>query len=225
MTHHQPWTQTHSGRAFPLLNPTPQDVEWRVVAISLSGIPRFLRHTFTPYSVAQHSVLACQVMETAVRDVRGRGALLAAADGPSAKIEVHALMRRAELDDETLRRLKLATLIHDAHEAYMGDIIDPVSAALTILAGADHVSALKNRLDSAIHPAAGLPWPLPSAWVEAIKAADRIMLATERRDLMAEGPDWGIAAAPASFSIRPEPEHRAADVFLERLNGLLGGMA
>lgn len=217
----QPWIQTHSGRPFPLMTPAADDVDFRVMAVSLGRLCRFGGHCAAFYSVAQHSVLTAQVMEQAIRSTRGRVLLLSAV--PAAQqCDVHSLFRRAELDDETLRRLLLATTLHDGHEAYIGDIATPVAQALARCCGQDHVRDLKMRADSAIMEAAGLPWPVPAPWSAAIKAADLIMLATERRDLMAEGPEWSQPMPDcAPFAIKPDPEHLATDTFLQRLNALL----
>lgn len=217
-----PWIQTHSGRPFPLLNPVAEDIDWRDMAIALGRLCRFGGHSTAFYSVAQHSIHAGQVMEQAVRSTRGR-ALLLSAVAPAQQHDVHGLFRRAEMDDDTLRRLLLATLLHDGHEAYIGDIATPVAQALARCSGQDHVRDLKMRADSAIMAKAGLTWPVPAPWSAAIKAADLIMLATEKRDLMVDGPEWSQPLpAPASFAIRPEPEHRAADTFLQRLTAYLG---
>lgn len=216
-----PWIQTHSGRRFPLTIPLAEDVDWRDMAVSLGRLCRFGGHATAFYSVAQHSVHTDQVVEQAVRSTRGRALLLSAVP-EAAQGGVQSMFRHVELDDDALRRLRLAALLHDGHEAYIGDITTPVAKVLTQCAGHDHVANLKARIDSAINAAAGLPWPLPTATRAAIKAGDLIMLATERRDLMTDGPEWDQdLPATASFAIKPEPEHRAADIFLQRLNTLL----
>lgn len=102
-----------------------------------------------------------------------------------------------------LELVALAFLLHDAHEAYIGDITTPTVAALKEhlrrregVVASDVISAvirlLKAELDRAIYIAAGLPWPLPDHVAEAVKTHDARMLMTERRDLMAPAPlPWG----------------------------------
>lgn len=52
------WIQTASGRAFDLLDPRPELVDFGDIAHSLARISRFTGHTAgVPYSVAQHSVM------------------------------------------------------------------------------------------------------------------------------------------------------------------------
>lgn len=89
--------------------------------------------------------------------------------------------------------LKLYGLLHDAHEAYIGDITTPVKHALGIPKQA--MKAIESPILVAIHRAAGHEWPLPESIAGAIKYADLVALNTERRDLMAPSPQ------PWSFGI------------------------
>jgi hypothetical protein len=85
---------------------------------------------------------------------------------------------------------------HDHAEAVWHDLPSPNKAALRLLdGGSDGVSAYDRAYaitDRAMHQAFGLEWPVPPEIKAEIERVDLIMLATERRDLMAEaGPDWG----------------------------------
>lgn len=110
-----------------------------------------------------------------------------------------------------------AFLLHDAHEAYIGDRATPVGAALGVYAGAmargskvlspvgaDAASCaaraivaqawdgMRASLDRAIHEAAGLAWPLDETTRAIVLAMDLRMLATERRHLLGASPaPWG----------------------------------
>ena len=57
------WIQTVTGRAFPILDPRPEDIDIRDIAHALSMLCRFGGHTREFYSVAQHSVLVSLVLE------------------------------------------------------------------------------------------------------------------------------------------------------------------
>lgn len=70
-------------------------------------------------------------------------------------------------------------LLHDAHEAAMGDIPTPVKIAL----GRANVQELEARLQSAIAARFGVPIGAIQHW--AVRQADQIALLTERRDLLA----------------------------------------
>ena len=67
----------------------------------------------------------------------------------------------------------LEALLHDATEAYMGDITSPLKAMLP------DYKAIEKRVDAAIREQFGLPPVMP---VE-VHDADLVMLATEKRDL------------------------------------------
>jgi uncharacterized protein len=81
-------------------------------------------------------------------------------------------------------RVQLLGLLHDAHEAYTGDVATPLKRALA-LASIDGKGALKrieDGLDRAIH--AHFDLIATGDDKLAIKAADLLALATEFRDLM-----------------------------------------
>ncbi len=96
-------------------------------------------------------------------------------------------------------------LLHDAAEAYLGDVCSPIKRRLWIEVGDGDKSAEVQRFDEmetdllagAIAPAFGLTWPTPAA----VHYADRVLLASEARSLMCATPadldlaDWGLAAA------------------------------
>jgi hypothetical protein len=102
---------------------------------------------------------------------------------------VEAIMRWR--DD---RPLAAAFLLHDFHEAVLGDAITPLKRALSQLALNSHLAAsdslgelyrmLAYRWDAAIHSAAGVTWPLPITLQQRVERWDVRMLRTEWRDLM-----------------------------------------
>jgi hypothetical protein len=81
-------------------------------------------------------------------------------------------------------------LIHDAHEAYVGDITSPVAAALVALGAGDALERLKTAHDRAIYTAAGIAWPLPAAIREQVAQSDALIHAVEMRLLF---PDHALA--------------------------------
>lgn len=103
---------------------------------------------------------------------------------------------------------KLAGLLHDAHEAYTGDVSTPmqralgaaVSDAIDRIADLHWVSratreavfknalrTIQGRHDEHIMSAAGI-WPLSPECVAAVKTADIVLLNTEKRDLLGPPP-------------------------------------
>lgn len=74
--------------------------------------------------------------------------------------------------------LALIALLHDAHEAYTGDISTPMKSVL----GRKKVSQIENNITDAIMREFGI-----DTWAdEMYKLADLIALATERRDQLRE---------------------------------------
>lgn len=71
---------------------------------------------------------------------------------------------------------KLSALMHDAAEAYIGDVSAPLKSILP------DYRRVEEQIRSAIYGWLDLPIELPECVIE----ADMIMLATERRDLMGE---------------------------------------
>lgn len=87
--------------------------------------------------------------------------------------------------------LRLYGLLHDAHEAYIGDITTPVKEALGSAADMA-LRTIESKLQKAIHEAAGLVWPPHPTVLGVVKYADLVALQTERRDLLAPPPQsWG----------------------------------
>lgn len=142
----------------------------------------------------------------------------------SYSVAQHCVMGADALYRETgSAALAGAFLLHDAHEAYMGDIATPISAALLYWAGRvatsepqfmglgleasrmgaercvqNAIKAMKTRLDAAIYGAAGMEYTLTSEFLPAVKEMDWRMLATERRHLLGASPlPWPIAVESA----------------------------
>lgn len=194
-----PWIQTYSGLAFPLLEPRPEHVHLRDISEALSKICRFTGHTRWPYSVAQHSLFVADM-------IRAYGRLDAEPYG----------------------------LLHDAKETYVGDIATPIKKALALVSRADAgvggaasigsaLDQLEEPIDQAIHQRFGLDWPPPDDVQAIVRHCDLMALATERRDILLDGPasehtDWGALPAPAALRIDQQPWHwlDAAERFHQR---------
>ena len=205
------WAQTGTAIAFDMLDPDPALVNFDAdVAEALARCGRYSCHVRSGvYSVAQHSVLGCDWL--------------------------YAETKRPDM--------AAAFLLHDAHEAYMGDITTPTVQALVAIANRefvkpgyepgyivkDAIRSLKNRLDRAIHQAAGLAWPLADDVRETVKRVDIAILNNERRHLLPLSPfSWGSAIEDVpplpkltgkAFRVWPWPE--AADKYRSRLRQFL----
>ena len=84
----------------------------------------------------------------------------------------------------------LHALLHDAAEAYVGDMVSPLK---DLLPG---FKAIEARIWIAIAARFGIAQEMPAS----IKEADLVLMATERRDLLPPGPPW-----PSLEGIQPIP--------------------
>lgn len=109
------------------------------------------------------------------------------------------------------REFALCGLMHDASEAYLGDVTKPLKMMLP-----DYL-VIEERVEAAIATQHGLPFTMP----DAVKRADLTMLVTEKRDLMPVGfnnsddgrwPD----IKPLPMVIRPWTSQEARQAFVTR---------
>lgn len=179
-----------NGEAFDLLRPRHGMIDFDVIAEHLSKANRYCGATpGVTYSVAEHSVRCAEAV------LRTTG-------------------------NETLAAYLLC---HDFHEAYLGDDTTPKKQALGhvmqsfgALASAveQAFSEITDRVDFAIHEAAGLPWPPSPQTVAVIKHWDKVLLATEWRDLMQCPPPYDFGKEPLRERIVPYPGWQEAKATL-----------
>ncbi len=191
------WCQTLRGRAFDLIHPKPEMVDFAEIADQLSTLHRYAGAAEKPVSVALHTLIACDAAE----EFASRSGVRQPLDAASLKAHI---------------------LLHDAHEAFIGDIVTPAAHAIheiiRLRAGhkdaenfSDALAALKGNIDAAIFAAAGLMPPTPMQ-AQAVKFADLKALVTERRDFLAKPPrPWAdaieaIAPMPKKYRLRPAPD-------------------
>ncbi len=110
---------------------------------------------------------------------------------------------------------QLCALMHDAAEFCMGDIPSPIKKFFP-----DYLAA-EDRLMRCIADKFCFQWPMP----ECVRRADKIMLATEQRDLMAEPPvPWTQTAGvePMKSPIFPWNANYAKKMFLAEFWRIVG---
>jgi 5'-deoxynucleotidase YfbR-like HD superfamily hydrolase len=133
------WQRMLSGRRLDLLNPSPLDIEIEDIAHGLARVARWNGQTD-----GEHAFSVAQhslLVETIA------GALEPALDA----------------------RYRLASLIHDAPEYVIGDLISPFKAALSL-----DYKAFEAKLLAAIYMRFELPAELPAEITKLIKRADKI---------------------------------------------------
>lgn len=101
----------------------------------------------------------------------------------------------------------LAGLLHDAAEAYIGDLSTPLKRALDGTDGLFFIKAIEKPIMQAIAARFFLPWPFNPG----VKAVDLSMCETERQDLMIPTPNvsaadfWGGHAENVPARIAADP--------------------
>jgi len=111
----------------------------------------------------------------------------------------------------------VAGLLHDAPEAYIGDVAAPLKALLP------DYKAIEARVEAAVLGHFGLPATLPAC----VKQADLVALATEQRDLMPphDATPWACiqGVTPDYRNIVPMQPYIARRLFLGRFHELMVG--
>jgi len=99
---------------------------------------------------------------------------------------------------------RLWGLLHDAHEAYVGDIVSPVKALIP------GFKEIEGRIQNAICDKFGIPRKCPRS----VKLADNRLLLTEKEVFFpAEAGDWGVEGEPYGSCRLCRYEPRAAREF------------
>jgi uncharacterized protein len=131
------WQRMLSGRRLDLLEPSPLDIEISDIAHGLARVARWNGQT--------HGTHIFSVAQHTLL------------------VEAVLRVQRPRID----HRVRLATLLHDAPEYVVGDMISPFKAVI----GGSYKS-VEKRLLAAIHIRFGLPAVLPEELTGHVKAAD-----------------------------------------------------
>jgi 5'-deoxynucleotidase YfbR-like HD superfamily hydrolase len=188
--------ETVSGKFFDALDPKPDQIDINDIAWALSRIPRFAGHTipFVPYSVAQHSV---QVMKELQSD--------------------------NNLTDYNNRNLMgFHGLMHDAAEAYIGDIPSPIKH---IPEFHEKIEEIETKILKVIYTSFQIELPTKEE-AELVHHADMVQRAIEAYNFMySRGKDWrlpGVSFQKLQSFEPPLTSVEAYEQFLYHFNDLKG---
>lgn len=118
------------------------------------------------------------------------------------------------------RQLALYGLLHDAHEAYLGDLISPARRHMASDCRIDAYIPLARSLDRAIFLAAGLPPVTSTRTLYQVAEADAVLLDTEARDLLMSD-KWAYSVQPLDDIIRtPLSWRQAKTAWMSRYTNL-----
>lgn len=183
-----PWLQTHTGLAFDLEDITSEQVDVADIAHALARQCRYNGHPRDHYSVAEH---CCLVADW---------------------VEQHAPRH----DFATPQEYALAGLLHDAGEAYLGDLAAPLKRTMPPAARA-WWDSLTVRVDWAICEAVAARDVLLHASV--VKEADLRILHDEAAAIWGDhrARPWGIPGEPLGVEVRFWDAGKARHEWLARL--------
>lgn len=114
--------------------------------------------------------------------------------------------------------LQMLGLLHDAHEAYVGDITSPMRREIWRRVGRDIISEITAPIDAAIFARFRLA-PISQAASNDVMAADRTAFIAEWRCLM-PGPCPEQGDPGPVKSVKPWPRDKAEATFLETFHAL-----
>jgi uncharacterized protein len=146
--------------------------------------------------------IACQL----ARNCRFNGAL-------KDDVEIYSVAQHSCLvSDHCPPEFRFEGLMHDAAEAYTGDMIKPIKLQLA------EWKHIETRIDLCIRRKYKLPMRM--SWQ--VKEQDRLAVVTEHRDLQVVTGlvDWGEMPDPWPETIEPWGIFRARDEFLDRFERL-----
>jgi uncharacterized protein len=128
----------------------------------------------------------------------------------------YSVAEHSLLVSQVAEGFEFEALLHDAAEAFLGDITRPLKQILP------EFKRIENEVENAILQRFGVPVPLP---VE-VKRADLRVLAAEQRQIMPNGTDGWVRnqpIVPANVVVRHLTPSESKRIFLARFEALKPG--
>ena len=189
--------ETISGRLINVTDPRPEDILLNDIAWATSRIPRFAGHTITqvPYNVAQHSVYVSELLEELLGSTNGFEL-----DQRTRKA-IGSIVLRGDINEVLIK-----ALLHDAHEAYTGDIPSPIKKIPELK---ETFKIIEMKLDHAIRMQFQLHEPSEDEQI-VIKYCDKLAQAIEGYQFMpSRGLNWNLPK-PSLVKLQQFPDPKDA---------------
>lgn len=172
------WMETYTGRKFHPFDINVESIDLLDIAWSLSHQCRFNAHCYQWWSVGQHSILVGEISSHMVEDLHRK------------------------------KELALHGLLHDAHEAYLGDIIHPIKLAMKTFDDFDNFwKSTTQSIDEAIYQKFDIELPDEDD-KDIVKLADNIALFIEAKHIMRTMATTRLDQSPrlieASSELKPD---------------------
>ena len=187
------WQRMLSGRRLNILEPSPLDIEIDDIAHGLSRVAKWNGQTSGNFGL---SVAQHSILVEQIMHLNS---------------------------SRLINKWRLASLLHDAPEYVIGDMITPLKSAL-----GTQYKAIEEKLQQAIHIRFGLPAILPEAISKSIKRADKMAAWIEATQIAGfTSSEAGKLfpkprGTPKEILIIPESPKKAKEAFTRRFI-LLGG--
>ncbi len=183
------WSQAYSGMRFWVLEPRADEITYDDICIGLARAFRYRGQTRDAYSVAEHSVIVSLYVEKFARE-------------------------RGWKEDDVLTMAREA-LLHDAPEAYIGDIARPLKRQ-KVMKGYGKVEALWEKAIAEHFNLKTTPYSH-----ELIKEVDNRIILDEIEALMIDPDMWARSGRytdlqPLGAEIAALPWEQAAAAFSQR---------
>lgn len=179
--------ETVSGKMIDVINPKVEDIIIEDIAWHLSRLPRFCGATVPtiPYSVAQHSIQVSRELNSLFSD----GAELHYFGNEILSLKSQYIAKSNQSIESIRQRMRFLGLMHDAAEAYIGDIPSPIKH---IPGFKEQVEVIESALLDCIYKSLGVSPPTETE-IELVHFADMVQRKVEAYNFMySRGHDWNL---------------------------------
>jgi hypothetical protein len=208
--------ETVSGKLVDVTNPQSHQISIDDIAWGISRISRFCGATITeiPYNVAQHSIFVAEEVQAILHDAQNNS--LNGYPELKQTTELDLVMKLSWSNDTAI-----FGLIHDAAEAYTGDVPSPIKKLPELQ---PVFKSIEQKLMLAVYEHLGMTKPTALQEI-IIKHADKIAQRIESHAFMSSrGKDWiglpQVSLKKLQQFKDPIPSLLAYEMFMSKFNEL-----